>query len=76
VRTALVYVLQNARKHGARITGIDAFSSGPWFRGWRDRAAREGRTMAAACSWLLETGWRRWGLLRTHETPALEPADP
>lgn len=40
VRAALVYVLQNARKHGARLFGIDAWSSGRWFTGWRDREAR------------------------------------
>jgi len=70
VRTALVYVLQNARKHGAQLTGIDAHSSGPWFRGWRDRIARTPSPFAAARSWLLTTGWRRWGLLRTDEAPS------
>jgi len=70
VRNALVYVLQNARKHGARLTGIDAFSSGPWFDGWRDRVARAARPIAAAGSWLLTSGWRRWGLLSASESPA------
>ncbi len=36
VRNALVYTVQNARKHGAQILGIDAYSSGPWFEGWAD----------------------------------------
>jgi len=70
VRNTLVYVLQNARKHGAQITGIDAHSSGLWFRGWRDRTARTPRPIPAARSWLLRSGWLRWGLLRTDETPA------
>ncbi len=70
VRNALVYVLQNARKHGARILGIDAFSSGVWFEGWSDRVARASRPIASACSWLLTTGWLRGGLLSTHEEPA------
>jgi len=35
VRNALVYVLQNARKHGIPLTGVDACSSGAWFDGWR-----------------------------------------
>jgi REP element-mobilizing transposase RayT len=70
VRNALVYVLQNARKHGARITGIDAFSSGVWFDGWRDRFARGPSPIAAARSWLLRHGWRRGGLLSTTEVPA------
>ena len=74
VRRALVYVLQNARKHGARITGIDAFSSGPWFRGWRDRIARAGSPIASARSWLLASGWRRGGLLATSEVPASAPS--
>jgi REP element-mobilizing transposase RayT len=70
VRQALVYVLQNARKHGARITGIDACSSGPWFGGWRDRVARAPSPIAAARSWLLTRGWRRGGLISTSECPA------
>jgi REP element-mobilizing transposase RayT len=70
VRHALVYVLQNARKHGARITGIDACSSGPWFGGWRDRIARVPSPIATARSWLLKHGWRRGGLLSTSEAPA------
>ena len=35
VRNALVYVLQNARKHGIGMRGADPCSSGPWFEGWR-----------------------------------------
>ncbi len=70
VRNALVYVLQNARKHGARLTGIDGFSSGHWFDGWRDRVARVPSPIARARSWLLTTGWRRWGLLRLAEVPS------
>ncbi|MCY2962034.1 MAG: transposase, partial [Planctomycetota bacterium] len=74
VRTALVYVLQNARKHGARLIGVDACSSGPWFDGWRDRVARAPRPIAEARSWLLTAGWRRGGLLGTREAPAVPPA--
>ncbi len=73
VRNALVYVLQNARKHGARITGIDAFSSGPWFQGWLDRIARVPSPIAAARSWLLTQGWQRAGLLSTVELPRIPP---
>jgi putative transposase len=38
VRNALVYVLANFRKHArtARASGIDPFSSGAWFDGWRE----------------------------------------
>ncbi len=45
VRTALVYVLANFRKHARRAfaPGIDPFSSGLWFDGWqRDPALRTG----------------------------------
>ncbi len=69
VRNALVYVLQNARKHGARIRGIDAHSSGPWFRGWRDRVVMAARPIASARSWLLSRGWQRGGLIDTSERP-------
>ncbi|TAJ11772.1 MAG: hypothetical protein EPO68_14185, partial [Planctomycetota bacterium] len=37
VRRALAYVLHNARRHGALGAGIDPFSSGPWFDGFRER---------------------------------------
>jgi REP element-mobilizing transposase RayT len=48
VRTALVYVLANFRKHARRVLapGIDPFSSGPWFDGWRDDLAARGRAGA------------------------------
>ena len=36
VRSALIYVLQNARKHGAwRALVPDVYSSAPWFEGWK-----------------------------------------
>ena len=69
VRFALIYVLQNARKHGANLRGIDAFSSGPWFEGWLDRVAAADRPIATARSWLLKKGWRKWGLVSTHDAP-------
>ena len=37
VRNALAYVLHNARKHGRRIKLLDRFTSGFWFRGWRQQ---------------------------------------
>ena len=38
VRAAIVYVLANFRKHARRAprAGIDPYSSGPWFDGWRE----------------------------------------
>jgi putative transposase len=37
VRNAIVYVLANFRKHARRTmpSGLDPFSSAPWFDGWR-----------------------------------------
>jgi len=77
-RTALLYVLQNARRHAPQSTDrildptwLDPRSSARWFDGWRDVAPAEGgeRFVAAARSWLLTTGWRRQGLLDVGETP-------
>ncbi len=72
-RNALVYVLQNARKHGARILGIDAHSSGPWFSGWHDRTPRKDRALPEASSWLLLFGWLKRGRIATSEAPRPDP---
>ena len=69
VRHVLLYALQNARKHGARLLGIDAFSSGPWFEGWADRAPRADRALSRPNSWLLSFGWTQGGLIATRESP-------
>jgi len=70
VRSALVYVLQNARHHGLRLMGVDPYSSGPWFDGWRQGIvlASEGPG-ARARTWLLRRGWRRHGLIGIQESP-------
>lgn len=39
VRNALVYVLQNIRKHLRGARGLDPLSSARWFDGWRDTVA-------------------------------------
>ncbi|HEY3497440.1 MAG TPA: transposase [Polyangiaceae bacterium] len=36
VRRVLAYVLTNFRKHGGEGAGIDPYSSGGWFEGWRE----------------------------------------
>jgi putative transposase len=85
VRNALVYVLANFRKHARRTVpaGIDPFSSGAWFDGWKDRRhaereppfAQRPRRPNADCpvsrarSWLARVGWRRRGLLSIDEAP-------
>jgi REP element-mobilizing transposase RayT len=76
VRAALVYVLQNARRHGLRLLGIDPYSSGPWFEGWKQRgggarghsAVREPPGVRAK-TWLLLEGWRRHGPIGIEECP-------
>lgn len=72
VRSALVYVLNNARHHGLRLLGIDPYSSGWWFDGWRGML-RPTRPLPAqrARSWLLREGWRRCGLIGVCEEPSL-----
>jgi len=74
VRTALVYLLHNARHHGLRILGIDPFSSGRWFDGWNRGPAVAVRSAgAAARTWLLRVGWRRHGLIGLEERPREAP---
>jgi REP element-mobilizing transposase RayT len=80
VRNALVYVMQNYKKHGTTAHGpvVDQFSSAPRFKGWRIPVlsplavdpwpGREPRT------WLLETGWTHHGLLLPRERPASRPS--
>jgi REP element-mobilizing transposase RayT len=80
VRRALVYVLQNHRKHGA--TGqtwlVDPFSSAAYFEGFKTRIRRWPRhgfapprhpVTAPPKGWLLRVGWRRLGLLDRREAP-------
>jgi hypothetical protein len=74
VRTALVYVLQNARKHGAwRAFAPDVFSSAPSFEGWKggimNSAQSWPRLPERARTWLLSVGWRRHGLIDPLELP-------
>jgi REP element-mobilizing transposase RayT len=79
VRQALVYVLQNGRKHLARLGHrlspgwMDEYASGAWFSGWTapvtrppgDAPVREPKT------WLLTRGWRErgGGPIRRDEMP-------
>lgn len=70
VRNALVYVLMNAKKHGVRLSGVDAFSSGPWFDGFANvRPSTTDPPTAAPRTWLARDGWRRRGLIRIAESP-------
>src|SRR5262245_42560495 len=72
VKRALVYLLNNARKHGAWFErAADVFSSGPAFDGWRQRAAESSppKLLSRARTWLLSVGWRRLGLIDLCELP-------
>jgi putative transposase len=71
VRNALVYVLQNVRKHLRGIRGLDPRSSAAWFTGWRIAVVSPSglSPVVAARTWLASTGWRRHGLLSFDEAP-------
>jgi len=82
VRNALCYVLRNHAHHAAArdtdglMAGVDPYSSGVYFDGWRDyrpapRAGPQSPPVAPAHTWLLTTGWRRCGLISTAEVPGL-----
>jgi REP element-mobilizing transposase RayT len=74
VRSALVYVLANARKHGVALSEwIDRCSSACWFGGFRDRRPDVGSPLPGARTWLLGMGWRRVGLLLQADSPAGAP---
>ncbi len=82
VRSALRYVLLNARRHAAnarktvsKAVSFDPASSARWFDGWRRSAPIEATARAApaavarARTWLLTIGWRRHGLLDPADVP-------
>jgi len=81
-RAALLYVLNNFRRHavqrGERIPlhWVDAFSSAPHFGGWRDPPRRLEEfaigppVTAAPRAWLLDKGWKaKRGLLEVAAVP-------
>jgi hypothetical protein len=74
VRNALVYVLQNARKHGIQLCGLDPFSSASTFDGWKEFGERMidalATPLARARTWLLAVGWRRRGRISIRDRPA------
>ncbi|HLY37347.1 MAG TPA: transposase [Candidatus Binatia bacterium] len=71
---ALVYVLANRRKHGGRVIGIDACSSGRWFTGWRGvrKTRLDGSPVAPPQTWLLRVGWRRSGSIDIADAPTAQ----
>lgn len=71
VRNALVYVLNNCRKHLRALVGMDPRSSAAWFDGWETTTAvpAQDAAVVAARTWLARIGWRRQGLLKIDEAP-------
>jgi hypothetical protein len=72
VRNALVYVLQNWRKHSVTGSGLDPCSSAAWFAGFRTpiSACPGPAPVVPARTWLAGVGWRRLGLIGIDERPA------
>jgi REP-associated tyrosine transposase len=75
VRHALLYVLQNWRKHLNAVRGLDPRSSAAWFTGWHvSTAPPPGRPpVAPPRTWLASVGWRRHGLIGVAEAPRPRP---
>jgi putative transposase len=71
VRHALVYVLQNVRKHLRGVRGLDPRSSARWSSGWRTPIVVPpgASPVAPARTWLAGVGWRRHGLVDIDEAP-------
>src|SRR5262245_27968051 len=73
VWNALRYVLCNARKHGARTSRSrpDPLSSAPWFDGWSEDLLEpaESSPTPRGRTWLLNDGWRRFGLISIAAAP-------
>jgi hypothetical protein len=85
MRTSMVYVLLNSRKHLRAPPGIDPRSSGPHFSGWQDapvslNAAAAKDVVPATVhpgTWMGRVGWRlAGGPLRVDEQPAASPRPP
>lgn len=76
VRNALVYCINNFKKHlavGRGLSEIDPCSSARWFTGWVGVRARDDgpRPTPEARTPLLSTVWQRHGLIHPGEFPKL-----
>jgi REP element-mobilizing transposase RayT len=72
VRNALVYVLNNVRKHLRGARGLDPYSSARWFKGWVSEVPCSSATktpVADAQTWLARVGGRRHGAIAFGEHP-------
>ncbi len=81
-RRAILYVLNNSRRHSPDRYDrgwLDPCSSAPWFDGWTYRPTEpwfrpEGEVpVARPATWLLRSGWRLRGLLSPDEIPGGDP---
>ncbi len=73
MRTSMVYVLLNFRKHLRAPACVDPRSSGPHFSGWLRSPATTGvePPTALPATWMARAAWRRaGGPLRVEEHPA------
>jgi hypothetical protein len=86
MRTSMVYVLLNFRKHLRAPAGIDPRSSGPHFSGWHHRPQLDSAHVVSAAvtigppvtvaptTWMAVVGWRQaGGPLKIEEHPAASP---
>ncbi len=72
VRNALVYVIQNAKKHGEiPAHERDFYSSARFFDGFANAKPQPppDKMLASATAWLLTTAWRQKGLIAVSEIP-------
>jgi putative transposase len=70
VRSAIVYVLMNAKKHLRRAPDVDPFSSAPWFDGFVGlRGIESPAPVVLARTWLAREGWLRRGRITPRESP-------
>ena len=79
MRTSMVYVLLNFRKHLRAPAGIDPRSSGQHFSGWQASAVATDVAPATVqpATWMARVGWRlAGGPLRVDEHPAATPRPP
>jgi len=76
MRSSMVYVLLNFRKHLRAPACVDPRSSGPHFWGWERAPSISAAppATAAPATWMARVGWRRaGGPLRVEEQPAARP---
>jgi hypothetical protein len=75
VRNAIVYVIFNFRKHVPSARAWDVCSSAPWLEGWETSPRCppcdecDGPPVQVPETWLVRTGWKRHGRIRSDDAP-------